>query len=97
MSLNPVSSNDIVLLRHKINVSFPVGFWSVNEVKINESIKIEPNVKYEIRIKFSNYNSKKYYTNFLFTSNECKTENHGIVSIKGSSPVISSLLFKLRA
>lgn len=91
-SLNPDNKGDIVLLRKNFHNSFT--FYENSTVR-DALVMIEPNVDYEIRIKSSSHTANKYFTEHLFESKEFDPKNVEHVAVNGSSPVISSLIFKL--
>ncbi len=95
-SPDPDRERDIVLLREKLvtSLAFQNG---TNKRNMSEAISIEPNAKYELRIKPSTSAAGKFYTEHSFAMDICEPTEDGkvsMVTIEGSSPVISCVLFK---
>lgn len=95
-STDPDRESDIVLLRETLitSAAFQKG---TNKRKVNEMIPIEPNAKYELRIKPSTCAAKKFYTENTFTLNmsDEPSEDGIAVTIESSSAVISCLIFAM--
>lgn len=82
--------NDIVLMRKIVRSSF------LTRSNDEDTIIIEPNTKYEIRLKILNFTTgQKLCAPSAYTSNVCNFGNDEKVTIEGCS-IISKLQFKCR-
>lgn len=88
--------NNIVLLRKRLEIipKLSVITDKLEKVYVKKLIMIEPNVNYEVRVMPSHCVAEKYYTHFRFVPKVSDQVDDSIVSIEGSSPVISGLLFE---
>lgn len=86
------AEKDVVLMRKIVRSSFQAK----SNDNDNDTIKIQPNTKYEIRLIFPNLTTEqKLHMPFVYTSTVCDLGDEEGLSIEGNS-IISQLEFKWR-